>query len=100
MSGVSGGKLSSLAASMVRMDAISLFAGLLVGALLGGAIGYLYARGRLASATADLTAQAREWTQIVQRQEPRLAGLPPKPGPARPLGADTRSVAAELGVSC
>lgn len=48
----------------------------------------------------DLTAQAREWTQIVQRQEPRLAGLPPKPGPARPLGADTRSVAAELGVSC
>jgi DNA recombination protein RmuC len=59
VSGVSGGKLSSLAASMVRMDAISLFAGLLVGALLGGAIGYLYARGRLASATADLTAQAR-----------------------------------------
>ena len=41
------------------MDAISLLAGLAAGALLGAAIGYLYARGRLASAAADLTAQAR-----------------------------------------
>ncbi len=41
------------------MNAISLLAGLLAGALLGAAIGYLYARGRLAAVTADLTAQAR-----------------------------------------
>jgi DNA recombination protein RmuC len=41
------------------MNAISLLAGLLAGAILGTVIGYLYARGRLAGATADLTGQAR-----------------------------------------
>jgi DNA recombination protein RmuC len=41
------------------MNVMSLLAGLLAGVLLGAAIGYLYARGRLATATADLTAQAR-----------------------------------------
>jgi len=41
------------------MNAISLLAGLLVGAILGTMIGYLYARGRLAGAAADLTGQAR-----------------------------------------
>ena len=48
----------------------------------------------------DLTALARDWTQIVQRHAPRLAALPQKLAPARSLGADTRSIAAELGVSC
>ena len=32
---------------------------LVLGAVVGAAIGYLYARGRLASMTADLTGQAR-----------------------------------------
>ncbi len=41
------------------MEAISLFAGLAIGAALGAVIGYLYARGRLATLTADLTGQAR-----------------------------------------
>ncbi|HEY1621784.1 MAG TPA: DNA recombination protein RmuC [Streptosporangiaceae bacterium] len=41
------------------MEAISLFAGLAIGAALGAVIGYLYARGKLASLTADLTGQAR-----------------------------------------
>jgi DNA recombination protein RmuC len=41
------------------MEAISLFAGLAIGAALGALIGYLYARGRLATLTADLTGQAR-----------------------------------------
>ena len=36
-----------------------MFALLVLGALAGAAIGYLYARGRLASMTADLTGQAR-----------------------------------------
>jgi DNA recombination protein RmuC len=41
------------------MNAISLFAGLLIGLAAGAAIGYLYARSKLAAATVDLTAQAR-----------------------------------------
>jgi DNA recombination protein RmuC len=41
------------------MNAVSVLAGLLAGAILGILIGYLYARGRLAGATADLTGQAR-----------------------------------------
>jgi DNA recombination protein RmuC len=41
------------------MNAISLLAGLLAGVILGMMIGYLYARGRLAGATADLTSRAR-----------------------------------------
>jgi len=56
---VSGGKLSGPAASMTRMNAISLLAGLLLGIALGAAIGYLLASRRLAGATADLTGQAR-----------------------------------------
>ncbi len=44
---------------MTRMNAISLLAGLALGIVLGAAIGYLLARGRLASAAADLTGQAR-----------------------------------------
>jgi DNA recombination protein RmuC len=41
------------------MNAILLLAGLAIGALLGAVIGFLYARSRLAAATADLAAQAR-----------------------------------------
>ncbi|MGN6678575.1 MAG: DNA recombination protein RmuC, partial [Streptosporangiaceae bacterium] len=41
------------------MDAASLLTGIGVGALLGAAIGYLFARSRLTSAITDLTAQAR-----------------------------------------
>jgi DNA recombination protein RmuC len=41
------------------MNAISLLVTLLVGVALGAAIGYLLARGKLASLTADLTGQAR-----------------------------------------
>ena len=41
------------------MNAILLLIGLAVGALLGAVIGFLYARARLATVTADLTAQAR-----------------------------------------
>jgi len=41
------------------MNAISVLAGLLAGAILGALIGYLYARGRLAGESADLTGQAR-----------------------------------------
>ncbi|HVB41505.1 MAG TPA: DNA recombination protein RmuC [Streptosporangiaceae bacterium] len=41
------------------MNGTSLLTGLLIGALLGALIGFLYARTRLAGATADLAAQAR-----------------------------------------
>jgi DNA recombination protein RmuC len=44
---------------MADMNSILLLAGLLVGAGLGAAIGYLYARSRLAGVTSDLAAQAR-----------------------------------------
>jgi ABC-type xylose transport system permease subunit len=40
------------------MSAIMLIAGLILGIIIGAAIGYLYARSRLASATADLAGQA------------------------------------------
>jgi DNA recombination protein RmuC len=41
------------------MNAIWMLAMLLAGAVLGGLIGFLYARGRMAGVTADLTGQAR-----------------------------------------
>ncbi len=41
------------------MSAISLLAGLLLGIVIGAAIGYLFARGRLAAATADSDGRAR-----------------------------------------
>ncbi len=44
---------------MLNMDAISLLIGLLLGAGAGAAIGYLLARGRLATVAAELTGQAR-----------------------------------------
>src|SRR5260370_22458461 len=44
---------------MLNMNATSLLIGLLLGAALGGTIGYLLARGRQAGVAADLTGQAR-----------------------------------------
>jgi DNA recombination protein RmuC len=41
------------------MDVFWMFALLVLGGVVGAALGYLYARGRLASMTADLTGQAR-----------------------------------------
>ena len=41
------------------MNAISVFAGLLLGLAIGAALGFLYARSRQAAATAELTGQAR-----------------------------------------
>ncbi len=44
---------------MLTMNAMSLLCGLVLGVLLGAVIGYLVARGRMASLAADLTGQAR-----------------------------------------
>src|SRR3984957_19107696 len=44
---------------MAAMDVFWMFALLALGAVVGAALGYLYARGRLADQTADLTGQAR-----------------------------------------
>ena len=41
------------------MGAVLLLAGLLLGIVIGAAIGYLFARGRLAAAAADLSGRAR-----------------------------------------
>ncbi len=60
------------------MDAISLFAGLVLGAVAGAAIGFLIARGRQAAATASLTAQvhaAREKVTLVERAAREKAEL-------------------------
>jgi DNA recombination protein RmuC len=73
VSGVSGGKLSARAASMARMNAISLFAVLLLGVLLGAAIGYLLARGRQADSAADLTGQARAADERARAAQDRAA---------------------------
>ena len=58
MPGVSLGKLSQQAASMLTMNAIALLIGLLIGVAMGAALGYLFARGRLATVAAGLTGQA------------------------------------------
>jgi DNA recombination protein RmuC len=55
------------------MDTISLFAGLLIALALGAAIGYLYARGRLAATTADLTGQARAAEERARAAQDRAA---------------------------
>ena len=70
---MSGGKLSGQAASMARMNAITLLAGLLLGIALGAAMGYLLARGRLAAATADLTGQARAAEERARAADQRTA---------------------------
>ena len=45
--------------SSLHMGAVLLLTGLLLGIVIGAAIGYLYARGRLAAAAADLSGRAR-----------------------------------------
>ncbi len=50
-----------------------MLAGLLAGAILGTLIGYLYARGRLAGATADLTGRARAADERVRAALDRAA---------------------------
>jgi DNA recombination protein RmuC len=57
------------------MDAISVFAGLLVALALGAAIGYLYARSRLGAMTADLTGQARAAEERARAAQDRAALL-------------------------
>ena len=55
------------------MSAISLLLGLLLGILMGAAIGFLYARGRLAAATADADARARAAEQRAALVDGHLA---------------------------
>src|SRR6516162_506987 len=53
------------------MSAISLLAGLLLGIIIGAAIGYLFARGRLAAAAADLSGRARAADERARAAEDR-----------------------------
>ncbi|MGO8961514.1 MAG: DNA recombination protein RmuC, partial [Streptosporangiaceae bacterium] len=55
------------------MNATSLLIGLLVGAALGGAIGYLLARGRMGGLAADLTGQARAADERARAAQERTA---------------------------
>ncbi|HLH58490.1 MAG TPA: DNA recombination protein RmuC, partial [Streptosporangiaceae bacterium] len=55
------------------MSAIMLIAGLVLGVVIGAAIGYLYARSRLAGATADLAARASAATERARAAEQRAA---------------------------
>ncbi len=55
------------------MSSILLLAGLIVGACLGAVIGYLYARNRLDSQVADLTAQARAAEERARAMQERTA---------------------------
>jgi DNA recombination protein RmuC len=55
------------------MSAISLLFGLLLGIVVGAAIGFLYARGRLAAATADASARARAAEQRAALVDGHLA---------------------------
>ena len=50
-----------------------LIAGLVLGILIGATIGYLYARGRIASATADLAGQASAAAERARAAEQRAA---------------------------
>jgi DNA recombination protein RmuC len=55
------------------MSAILLLAGLLLGIVIGAAIGYLFARGRLAAATADLNGHARAADERARAAQDRAA---------------------------
>src|SRR3984885_2080707 len=57
MPGVSAGGSAHTGRSSVHMRPVSVVVGLLLGILIGAAIGYLFARGRMASAAADLNDQ-------------------------------------------
>jgi DNA recombination protein RmuC len=70
---VSDRKLSVAAATMPTMDVFWMFALLGLGGVVGAALGYLYARGRLASMTADLTGQARAAEERARSAQDRAA---------------------------
>jgi DNA recombination protein RmuC len=55
------------------MSAMMLIAGLVLGILIGVTIGYLYARGRIATATADLASQASAASERARAAEQRAA---------------------------
>jgi DNA recombination protein RmuC len=55
------------------MSAMMLIAGLALGILIGVTIGYLYARGRIATATADLASQASAASERARAAEQRAA---------------------------
>jgi DNA recombination protein RmuC len=55
------------------MDAISLFAGMLIALAVGAALGYLYARSKLAGLSADLTGQARAAEERARAAQERAA---------------------------
>jgi DNA recombination protein RmuC len=58
---------------MTRMNAISLLAMLVLGVILGAAIGYLLGRGREAGATAEATGQARAADERARAAQDRAA---------------------------
>jgi DNA recombination protein RmuC len=55
------------------MNALTLLVGLCLGIVLGAAIGYLLAKGRLVTATADLTGQARAADERARAAQERTA---------------------------
>jgi DNA recombination protein RmuC len=55
------------------MSAMMLIAGLVLGILIGVTIGYLYARGRIATATTDLASQASAASERARAAEQRAA---------------------------
>ena len=55
------------------MDAISLFAGMLIALAVGAALGYLYARSKLAGLSADLTGQAKAAEERARGAQERAA---------------------------
>src|SRR5580658_10369405 len=57
------------------MNAISLLVTLLIGVALGAAIGYLLARGKLASMAADLTGRARAADERADAAQARAAPI-------------------------
>jgi DNA recombination protein RmuC len=71
--GVSAGGFGHTVTSSLHMSAVSLLFGLLLGIVVGAAIGYLYARGRLAAATADASARARAAEQRAALVDGHLA---------------------------
>jgi DNA recombination protein RmuC len=58
---------------MLNMNAMSLVTGLLIGVLFGAAIGYLVARGQLASVAADLVGRARAADERAKAAEEKAA---------------------------
>jgi DNA recombination protein RmuC len=57
--------------SSLHMSGISLLAGLVLGIVIGAAIGYLFARGRLAAASADASGRARAADERVRAAQDR-----------------------------